>query len=451
MVASRLLSLVTLPLVARAVAPETFGTFAALWSAAVIVYFAAIDWGMGVAAMRLATESDREHEHSLFKTLVVFRLLLAAPVVVILCLFADRTSLLLTGTARFASEIPLVAASIALGAPSLAASDFLRITGRHKTLASVIANLSLLENAILLALIFASSLSLRGMLVARVGAQCVTLLIQLVLTRSIWRGVVDRRLTMTLLRLGLPVGALHLLMATRELDRVFIAKLTTLESVGHYEVAVRLAAPLALANAALEMMIEPVVYRQREEPALLVELKSWIGGYARVFSLGALSIALLSPEILRLVAPGYAAAAVAVPALAFTAVAEGLRRVGGLGGDLAKKTGLWVFAALTQVVVTIPLTLWSVPRFGIQAAALALCLGTASAALVSYAFGRRAHSLRLPVVGPTFGILLFALVATFAVGGFGSAGLSFGFRVALVGAFLAALAIERALRQKLRS
>jgi O-antigen/teichoic acid export membrane protein len=443
LVLSRLLSLVTLPLLARAVAPETFGTFATLISTATVVYFMAIDWGMGVAAMRLATEGDARHEGSVFKTLVVFRLLSALLLTLVLCAFAGQLSRLLAGDTRLAGEIPLVAASIAIGAPSAAMSDFLRISGRHRTLSAVIASLSLVESTLLIALVLGGDLSLRTMLWARVAAQLAILLIQIALTRTIWRGAFDRGLLVALLRLGLPIGALHLLMAARELDRVLIAKLTTLDDVGLYEVASRLAAPLGLANAALGMMIEPIVYRHREEPALLTDLGPWIAVYARVFTLVALSIGLLSPEILSVLAPDYRAAAVAVPALAITAVTEGLRRVAGLGGDLAKRTGLWLFAALVQLLVTVPLTVWSVPRFGIEGAALALCCGTGSAALVAYFLARRVHSLRLPVVGPILAIVAAALVTTWAVGGFGSAGLSLGVRMALIGVLGTALALER--------
>src|SRR5262249_49980495 len=159
-----------------------------------------------------------------------------------------------------------------VGAPSAATSDFLRVSARHRTLALAIAALALLENLLLIGLVVGLHLGLRGMLYARLGAQSAVLLAQLLLTREIWRGELDRRLLLPLLRLGLPIGVLHALVAARALDRLVIARLSTLAHAGEYELAARAAAPIALANLALELMLEPVAYRNRNDPALLTGL-----------------------------------------------------------------------------------------------------------------------------------------------------------------------------------
>src|SRR5258706_14993748 len=78
LIVSRAASLITLPWIVRRIEPDTFGSFATLSTTAILAYFAVVDWGMGTAAMRLATDGETLHERSLFKTLMAFRLGLGA-------------------------------------------------------------------------------------------------------------------------------------------------------------------------------------------------------------------------------------------------------------------------------------------------------------------------------------------------------------------------------------
>ncbi len=412
---SRLVGVATLPLLSRAIAPETLGTFAVLSSFLLVGFAAFVDLGLGVAAIRLAAGASPNEAAGWFRRALALRLLVGVVFAAVILLAAGPLSRLLVGDDTARSLAPWMALSVLLGAPSRLLSDWLRSAGRHLALSRLLGLLGVLESAGIIALVVVAQLGLVGLFAARVGAQLVTLLLLLWVSRALLSSRSGGASSRRLLALGAPIGGLHMLMVLRELDRYVIARLASPAAAGNYDMAARLSAPFAFANTALILALEPEAYRAREGAD--EQIRRFTVGYVAVLASLAFAAAMIAPELLEWVAPGYGLALAAVPGLLFVDVAEGVRRLAGLGGELAERTGLWGAAAAVNVTVGLGLTFVLVPRFGIAGAATGLLCGTLASALVASRLARRVHALTLPIARAVLVVALGAASAAALLAG----------------------------------
>jgi O-antigen/teichoic acid export membrane protein len=434
---ARLAGVAVLPLLSRAITPETLGRFAVLSSFLVVSFAALVDLGLGVAAIRLAAGASEAEATSWFRRALALRVVLGAAVAAGILVAARPLSRLLLGDDSATSLAPWMAASVLLGAPSRLLSDWLRHAGRHVALSRLLGLLGIAESAGIVVLVVVAHLGLVGLFAARVGAQFVTLLLLLWVSRPLLSLRFGNTSLRRLVTLGAPIGGLHVLMVLRELDRYVIARLASAGAAGNYDMAARLSAPFTFANTALILALEPEAYRARKGAE--AQIRRFAVGYVVVLATLAFAAAMIAPELLALVAPGYGLALAAVPGLLFVDVAEGVRRLAGLGGELAERTGLWGYAAAVNVAVGLGLTLVLVPRFGIAGAATGLLCGTLASALVASLLGRRVHPLTLPIGRAVLVVALGAALAAALL-----VGVTLGYRLlAAAGFALLAFAVMR--------
>jgi O-antigen/teichoic acid export membrane protein len=455
LVVARLSSIAVLPVLARAVSPELLGTFATLSSAMLVAYVLLADLGLGEAAMRLAAEENDAGQVSLFKTVAVARAFLGGAVALLLVAFARPLSLVLTGSEAAAVYAPLLGASVLLGGIARALSDYLRFIERHRVVATSLGLLTVAENALVLALALATRLDLWGLLAARVAAQALGLAVLAVPSLSLRSGRLLPKAVVPLLGIGFPIGVFHLLVALRSVDRVVIARLSGLFDAGVYDVAARFAAPVALSNVALSMALEPLAYRLGRDADAEATLADFLRGYAAIFGALTFTIGALAPELLALFAPAYVAGALLVPALLFVDVAEGIQRVAGLPGELAKRTRLWLVSATANAVLSLGLMVLLVPRIGAVGAAVALLAGALAGASLATVLARRIHPIRLPVFRASAVVVVGALLGTWALGADVGRSRPLALRVAFAAAFaglswVLSGASHRSLRRRLR-
>jgi len=397
--APRLVRLVTIPLVTHAISLRVYGTYAALWLLMPFVH-TICDMGLGTAALRLAAEVEsKQRRQALFSTLVVARAAGVALVALLMVLFKERISQLLTGTREHASMVVLMALALVPGTVWDSFAEHLRSEERHRTLAAIIISRTLLSNALTVLLVVGLHYGLAGLMSARLVTEAILFVVTAWICRQILRQRPDWQVLKRLVVLGAPLGLLYLLGTLRDFDRYLIQLLSGVEEVGSYDLATRIVAPVALANVALAMVLEPHLFKTHGSPRANEAIELFLRGYVAVFSFGAAAISMLVPEIFAVLVPeSYHEAARAAPLLLFAFVADGVLRISGLGGDLAKRTRLWAIVAIVNLAVSLPVTLLLVPLWGITGAGLGLLAGTMTAALASRALSGRVHRLKLPVL-----------------------------------------------------
>lgn len=395
--AGRLVSLIAVPLVTWALAPKELGAFAVLNSAMALAFAMTIDFGLDTASVRMASDERGASRASIFTTLLLLRLGLTVVVASLLSLARDPLATLLLGDASAAHLVPWLALTLLFGSPARVISNWLRVEGRHRPVAFAMGLVGALEGGLFIVLVYGLRWGLTGLIAGRVAAQALALIPLLVTGRAIFRARPRLSWIAPMLRMGLPFAVLYLLYSLREVDRFLVAELASLSDAGVYDLAVRVAAPLAIVNMALTMALEPWIYARHTHPDVGADIDRFLRAYVWVGACGCFVVGALAPELVALVGPEYRAAAVAVPAMLFLELVEGVRRVAGLGGELANRTSLWASAALLNAIVVVGVSVALIPSLPQLGAPIALVAGATGGAVVANALAERIRPLGLRV------------------------------------------------------
>jgi O-antigen/teichoic acid export membrane protein len=433
--APRVLRLVTVPLIVRAVSIQTYGVFALLSLVAVFTQIAC-DFGLGTAGLRLAPETDGDGKGSLFATLIVTRAAAGLAALLSLWWLGPAISRLLTGSPAYAWAVPVLAGAAACSAVSNACCDQLRSQERHSVVARCNMFQSILESATTVALVVVLRWGITGLVLGRLAGEVAVILPLSWVCRRTLRHRFDVRILGKLVRLGAPFVALYLLTALRELDRYLVKLRLGVDEVGQYDLALRIVGPVALSNLALAMVFEPYAYRTFRVPGAQEMMGLFFRAYSAAFSTLAFTVAVFAPEIIPVLAPDtYGAAAGVAPALLFAFVTEGIRRASGLGADFAKRTEIWALAAMTESALALSIAYYALPKLRILGAGLGFLLGAVGSSVLTYSLARRLFPLSLPLGRALFLVILGATASTWAIGGIAGAPWPLPLRILAIPAF----------------
>ncbi len=397
LMAPRLLRIVTVPLVVHAVSMQTYGVFIILGT---IVPFAQIaaDLGTGTAALRLSADEPEGGRASLFASLMVMRVVLTAAVVGALFFFAAPLAHWLEAGATGPSMFSLVIANVVPATLVFGFGDQLRSEERHLTLSALTALQAVAEAGLTVFWVVVHDGGLRGLFLASLWAKLIVLVPYLVACRSTFRGRPRLDHALRMLRLGAPIGVLFVLSGVREFDRYIIKFRLGVGDVARYDLAVRIVAPIVLANMALTLALQPYIYKTFATRSGQAMLRLFFAGYVVLFASIAFGTASLAPEVFPLLAPGsYRDAALLAPALVFAFVIDGVMRIVGLGADFAKRTDAWAVVAVVHVAVALPLTWLLLPHIGLIGAAIGFLVATLATTIVCRVLVQRIFPLDLPV------------------------------------------------------
>ncbi len=177
-------------------------------------------------------------------------------------------------------------------------------------------------------------------------------------------------------------------------DRFVIAAFLTLDDVARFSVGHRIASIVSLVMTAVQLAITPLIYASYRRPEAPIQIAATFR-LTVGFALGLwVSISLLGPEVLAVVAPGdYRAAATVIPLLAPAIILSALGAFAP-GLAIAGRTKAIAAISIFGAVLNVGLGLGLVPMFGIVGAGVAT-LTTAATTLVLTALLGQSH-YRLP-------------------------------------------------------
>jgi O-antigen/teichoic acid export membrane protein len=195
----------------------------------------------------------------------------------------------------------------------------------------------------------------------------------------------------TSLRFSLPL--LPFILGTWALnvsDRIVLDGLVSREALGLYTLGYQFGILLNLIAMALNNAWQPFFYQNASDRKNDAMIGSFITYQVALMVMLALAVALLSPELIRIIAaPAYWSAAAIVPWIAAGYVARYLYFFPVNSLLFRKRTG-WV-AALTilAAALNIGLNVWLAPRFGIMAAAVNTLVAFVVLFIMAYVVGQR--------------------------------------------------------------
>lgn len=260
-----------------------------------------------------------------------------------------------------------------------------------------------------------AELGVFGVLAGQAASAAVFSLIAVALARHSVRWVLSGTLLRRMLAYSWPLVPASLSVTlTLYFDRIALTVLTSLQEVGVFGVAARLASVITILVAALQTAVMPLIlahYTEPGTPASLAKVFRW--ALAILLSV-CLALHLAAQELVALLAPpAYAGAAKLVPVLALAMMVNQLY-VFFPGMALAMKTRQQLAVTVAAAVVTLVANIALIPALGASGAALA----TLWAALTFFALWSAASQrhyplpLELGVLGR--GVLLFVAASATA-------------------------------------
>jgi O-antigen/teichoic acid export membrane protein len=221
-------------------------------------------------------------------------------------------------------------------------------------------------------------------------------------------------------------------------DRLFLVRAVSLEQIGVYAIAFKLAALLSILIEPFKSAWGPLSLAIRDQSAAPAEYARVLTYYCAVAFGLALGLSLFAHEVLLLVTtPAYLGASRYVWLLALAPVAGGLSAAVSVGLYLEQRLAPLAWASAAAAVANTLLNLLLIPPYGALGASIATALGAAAAPLVAAAFAQRAHPLPFRWGrAATTALLYLALVAAGGLVGSRVEPLSLGLRALLLLAYL---------------
>lgn len=215
--------------------------------------------------------------------------------------------------------------------------------------------------------------------------------------QNVLRFSIDLQFLKKMLRFSLPlVPSSIAVIIAYYIDRVMIRHYLSLEDVGIYGIAFRIASITSFIMAGFQTALLPLIYthyREKETPQHLATIFRFFIGLALVMFLG---LSIFAPEILQIMTtPDYYSAA---PIVAFLAPAVLLSSmyIFAPGTAIANKTHMILWINVTGAVLNIGLNMALIPLLGIVGACAATLINYACVFALYTVLGQRLYPIPYP-------------------------------------------------------
>lgn len=377
-VLSRGIALLLLPLLTRALSRSDYGALELIITIGVLVNLV-VPLEISQALARLWTErAEGVPRRRLTGTAWTFTLTGHAVFAVLVTLAAAQIAEALLDDAAYAGAVRAGGCAIALNGVFYLLHNQFRWEQRPRAYAALSVGYASFNFVLVAIFVWGAEARLEGVLWAQAAAAAAAASLSLALLHGRLTFGIARDELVVMLRFSLPlVPAGIAVFASLYANRLMLNALTTVQDVGLFGVASRLAALITLVLVGVQGALTPLVYahhRESETPAHLARL---FEGFSAVGLVGCLALALFAPELITLLTtPEYASAA---PLLGWLAAAALLMQmyIFAPGIAIAKKTYWQLVITLASALVAIGLNALLVAQLGVWGATVATLLASA--------------------------------------------------------------------------
>lgn len=374
---ARGLAIFLLPIYTRVMSPADYGVYDLLVTLVALANLVvALEVSQGLARFWADTVQGAARAR-VASTALWFTVGMYLAVCSVALLFADPLAVWLTGDVAYREALRLGLVFIALnGVFYLVLNQFRwELRSSEFALVSLAYALLTLGFAVLFCLVL--HWGLEGVLLAQIAATLISLLLALWRLRASFRMAFDGHALRAMLAFSLPLVPSGIAIFTSlYINRFALIQYATMEEVGIYGLATRIAGLITLLILGVQAALTPLVYQhagQPETPGQIARLFSW---FVALALLGCLGLGLLANELVQLFATAdYASAAPLVMILA-PAMLMAQMYVFAPGIGIRKKTLYQLGVTLLAAVISVLANWLLVPLSGMVGAAWATLLSS---------------------------------------------------------------------------
>jgi len=394
-VTGKVVGLVLLPFLTRWLSPEGFGQLDVLSTLATTITSIAV-LGLDLAATRLFAELPLEGQRRLFGSWMVIAAVVLVPIVAVLGLGASTISQALFGTTGLSLGVAMVALYAAGNLYQVVGLTALRNQGRAVTYALVSTAAFIANGVVVLVLVHRQPTADAAMTGMAIGV-AVGGLGAIVMSHSLVMHRPSVAMSRSLLRLGLPlVPALATTWVGEFANRAILLGTGGSSEVGFLSVAVRFGSVGVLVVTGFQLAWLPQAFAQGRTPAGLARIASDAKRIVVAVCVALVPMAVLAPELLRLVAgPAYRDALPAIGFSLVTTIGLALFVVAGMPSSLSRAMGdlglAGTVGALAGVAANIGFSRW----WGATGTSAALATGQFVGVAILLVIGRRRAAVPL--------------------------------------------------------
>jgi O-antigen/teichoic acid export membrane protein len=391
-----IVGLITLPIFARVFTPSQFGVLELATTTGIVV-LTIVDLGMTAAALRSFYDYGDEHEPERRDVVLTGFLATTAAALVLTVLmiaFREQLSQVIFGRSGLETVVVLVA----LGIPALNTWRYASEVMRIRQQAFYYLALSLLAATISTVLgvvgVLVFDWRVEGVIFAGLISGVASSTGGLIVIRHSLAGHFSRSHFRQMLAFGLPlVPSAMSAWALALVDRIILARLTTLSEVGQYAIANRLATLLMLGMTAFLFALTPFLFSVYSEDPLQEKAARGrtLTYLVFILSLGGLVLTLYAKEAIEVLAPKFNDAYLAVGPLVLGTVANGIATLLTTGISIVRRTIYLAVFGVACAGVNIALNFALIPPFGIVGAAIATAIGYGFLAIAYYVIAQRLY------------------------------------------------------------
>ena len=435
------------PLYLAYLLPEDYGALALLLLLSTLLKIA-FRLGLDSGFIRIFYDLAEDQRARFAGTVALFAGGFASAAFALVWVFSDQVSVALFQNEDGVLWVRLTAADLLASSFVFVPLALLRIEGK----ASLFSTYSLVRhaaNTVLKVILVVMGFGVTGALVADLfgSALLAVLLVGELKTRASvafdWAPLKDA------LRFGLPKVPHGVLVQTLNLsDRRILESFVSLAEVGVYQVGNAFGAAMKFPLSAFEPAFQPFVFENAKKESGPKDIALVATRMSMVFIVIALGLALVLPDVLRLVSrnEAYHKGAPIIPVMVLAYLFQGFFLLASVGIAIAKEARYYPMITAAAAALNIGLNLWLIPHFGIMAAAWATVAGYALMAFMGIMISKKLYPI--PVqwtrITSTFtaGTVWFLLGASFGQG-LSSAFLRVGMALTFAGFVWKAILDER--------
>ena len=385
------------PLYLRFLSPEEYGALALLLLLSTFLKIA-FRLGLDSGFLRIYYDVAEASRARFAGTVAIFSAVFASSLFALVWVFSTPLSHALFESAGRETWIRLVAADILASSFVFVPFSLLRIEGKASLLSTYSLTRHLLNTVLKVGLVV-SGYGVTGALLsdAVASAGLSVLLLSELRTRAV--PAFDWPPLWSAMRFGLPKVPHGVLAQTLNLaDRRILEEFVSLSQIGVYSVGSTFASAMKFPLSAFEPAWQPFVFEKAKTADGPREIAAVATRVAIVFTVVALGLALLLPDVLLLMShgrPEYHDAASVVPVVILGILFQGFFFLSSVGISITKEARYYPMVTAIAAFTNISLNFLLIPRFGIMAAAWATVAGYATSAAIGAFISRRLFPLQV--------------------------------------------------------